>query len=151
MKICIRTSFQLNSIICWHSNIIWMTFLAISWYLTSYLTSQYRLTPSKSQNVIILTPQSVFHPKNTHLYAFWDQHSHLIKIFGVLGDFWFILGHFWVHDVTKQKGSRFLDFKFLTSSSVFSPQITYPCTFLCSNNYFICVLGDLWLKTHEKR
>ena len=59
------------------------------------------LPPSKSQNVIVLTPQSVFHSKTTHLYAFWDQHSHLIKISGVLGDFWFIFGHFWVHDVTK--------------------------------------------------
>ena len=42
---------------------ICMTFWTILWYLTSYLTSKCHLTPSKSQNVKILTPQSVFHPK----------------------------------------------------------------------------------------
>ena len=65
VKICIHThtNFQLNSIIWWHSNIIWMTFWTNLWSLTSYLASQYRLTPSKSQNVKILTSQSVFHPK----------------------------------------------------------------------------------------
>ena len=63
VKICKYTILQLNPTICWHSNIIWMTFWTILWYLTSYLASQYRLTPSKSQNVKILTSQSVFHPK----------------------------------------------------------------------------------------
>ena len=47
VKICIYTNFQLNLIISWHSNTIWMTFWAILWYLTSYLTSQSRLNPSK--------------------------------------------------------------------------------------------------------
>ena len=48
VKICIHTTFQLNLIIFWHSNTIWMNLRAILWYLTSYLTSQYRFTPSKS-------------------------------------------------------------------------------------------------------
>ena len=82
--------------------------------------------------------------KETHLYPFWDQHSHLIEISGVLGDYWTILGHFG-GSMTSQKGSRFYNFKFLTSSSVFLLQNTYPCTFLGSKNHFIefsGILGD---------
>ena len=46
VKICIQTNFQLNQIICWHSN-IWMKLWDILWYLKSYLTSQSRLSLPK--------------------------------------------------------------------------------------------------------
>ena len=93
VKICIHTNFQLNSIICWYSNIIWMTLWTILWYLTSYLASQYRLTPSKSQNFKILTSQSVFHPKKTQLYALWDQQSFYWDFRRFSSDSGNILGH----------------------------------------------------------
>ena len=116
-----------KSIICWHSNIIWMTFWTILWSLKSYLASQYRLTPSKSQNVKILTSQSVFHPKKL-TYTHSETNRVILLRFQafqvILGLFWVILG---IRDVTK--GSRFSNFVFLTLSFVFPPQLHCPCSF----------------------
>ena len=124
MKICIHTNFQLNSIICGHSYIIWINFWAILWYLTSYLTSQSRLNPSKILKITIQTSLSVFHPKRTHLYAVWDQHGRFNEISVVLGYFWIIWVILGVHDFTM--GSRFQKFEFYTTSSVFPPQKNLP-------------------------
>ena len=132
VKICIHTNFQLNLIICWNSNIIWMTFWTNLWSLTSYLASQYRLTPSKSQNVKILTSQSVFHPKKL---AFWDQQSHFIEISGV---FQVILGPFWValevHDVTR--GVKILEFCILDFVIGFPSPKTLPMLIVRSKQSF---------------
>jgi hypothetical protein len=49
--------------------------------------------------------------------------------------------------VTSQRGSRFQNFKILTSPSAFSSQKTYQYQFLGQNNHFIvfyCVLGEFW-------
>ena len=60
--------------------------------------SSYPFKKSKSQN----SDTEIGCPsKETHLYAFWDQHSHLIEISDVLGNFWTVFGRFGVHDVTK--------------------------------------------------
>ena len=51
--------------------------------------------------------------------------------------------------MTSNKGSRFYNHKFLTSSSVFSTQKTYPCTFLGSNNYInVFYLRFMWFWDH---
>ena len=104
-EICIYTNFQLNLIIFWHSNTIWMTFWAILWYLTSYLTSQSRLTPSKILKYHNSDITIGFPSKKTHLYAVWDQHGHFNDISVVLGYFWIIWVILGVHDFTM--GSKF--------------------------------------------
>ena len=68
------------------------------------------LPPSTSQNVKILTSQSVFHPKKL-TYTHSDQHSHFIEFSGILGDFWTILGRFggpWRH----KRGKDFIILNF---------------------------------------
>ena len=108
-----------------------MTFWTILWYLTSYLTSKYRLTPSKSQNVKILTSQSFFHPKKLTLRPtqsfYWDIWR--------FRWFWDHFGSFW-GTVTSQRGQ---DFKILNfwNFKGFSTLKTYPYTFLDQNNDFI--------------
>ena len=120
-----------------------MTFWTIFWYLTSHLRSKSHLTLQnvkmsnfwhhnrfciqKNSPIRILRPTQLFN---------WD----------IWGFRWFLdrFGSFW-GSMTSQKGSRFYNFKFLTSSSVFLIQNTYPCTFLGSKNHFIefsGILGD---------
>ena len=74
------------------SSIISLDFWLIFWYLTSYLTSQWGLSPSESHNIIIMTSPTVFPSQNTYPYAFWDQYNHFIEFSGVLDDIRTILG-----------------------------------------------------------
>ena len=59
-------------------NFVYLEFWTISWYLTSYLTTQSRLSLPLSQNIRILTPPSRSSGENMYLYKFSAQFDHLL-------------------------------------------------------------------------